>query len=165
MGGFIMNELINLGVSSETASGLSEPEHPWLRPCVHGRVGKALMESKPDIVVFCYGINDGIYYPFSNERFEAYKRGILSLIDKIRNDVVYRKFNLVEEVFPFKKKFHVIFCRNVMIYFDDETKRDLIRKFYNATEPGGYLFIGHSESINRDDTKYKYIMPAVYRKE
>ncbi|MEA4847874.1 MAG: protein-glutamate O-methyltransferase CheR [Clostridiaceae bacterium] len=87
------------------------------------------------------------------------------LIDRIRNDVIYRKFNLAEEVFPFKKKFHVIFCRNVMIYFDDQTRKNLIRKFYDITEPGGFLFIGHSESINREDTKYKYIMPAVYRKE
>jgi chemotaxis protein methyltransferase CheR len=87
------------------------------------------------------------------------------MTDKIRKDIIYRKFNLIEEVFPFKKKFHVIFCRNVMIYFDDQTKRNLTRKFYDMTEPGGYLFIGHSESINRDDTKYKYIMPAVYRKE
>lgn len=87
------------------------------------------------------------------------------IIDKIKDEVIYRKLNLIREVFPFKKKFHVIFCRNVMIYFDEQTKRDLIQKFYDLTECGGYLFIGHSESINRDDTKYKYVMPAVYRKE
>lgn len=87
------------------------------------------------------------------------------LIDKIRNEVIYRKFNLMDKVFPFKRKFHVIFCRNVMIYFDNETKMELIEKFYDLTEPGGYLFIGHSESLSRDDTRYKYIMPAVYRKE
>lgn len=87
------------------------------------------------------------------------------LVDKIKNEVIYRKFNLMEEVFPFKKKFHVIFCRNVMIYFDNKTKMDLVNKFYDLTEPGGYLFIGHSESLNREETKYKYIMPAVYRKE
>lgn len=87
------------------------------------------------------------------------------LIDKIRNDVVYRKFNLAEGNFPFKKKFHIIFCRNVMIYFDDQARKSLIQKFYNITEPGGFLFIGHSESINREEIKYKYIMPAVYRKE
>jgi chemotaxis protein methyltransferase CheR len=52
-----------------------------------------------------------------------------------------------------------------MIYFDDQTRKNLIRKFYDITEPRGFLFIGHSESINREDTKYKYIMPAVYRKE
>jgi chemotaxis protein methyltransferase CheR len=85
--------------------------------------------------------------------------------DRIKKEVIFRRFNLMEEVFPFKKKFHVIFCRNVMIYFDNETKNDLVNKFYNSLEYGGYLFIGHSESLNRDKTKFKYIKPAVYRKE
>jgi chemotaxis protein methyltransferase CheR len=85
--------------------------------------------------------------------------------DKIKDEVIFRIFNLMDEVFPFKRKFHTIFCRNVMIYFDNETKMNLIRKFYEFTEPGGYLFIGHSESIPREATGYKYIMPAVYRKE
>jgi len=85
--------------------------------------------------------------------------------DKIKNEVTFRVFNLIDEIFPFKKKFHTIFCRNVMIYFDSKTKVELIRKFYQHTEPGGYLFIGHSESIPREATSYKYIMPAVFRKE
>ncbi|MEN6313426.1 MAG: protein-glutamate O-methyltransferase CheR [Clostridiaceae bacterium] len=87
------------------------------------------------------------------------------IVDKLKNEVIYRKFNLMDEVFPFKRKFNVIFCRNVMIYFDSPTKNKLVNKFYDFTEPGGYLFIGHSESLNRDETKYKYLMPAVYRKE
>jgi chemotaxis protein methyltransferase CheR len=87
------------------------------------------------------------------------------LNDKIRNEVIYRRFNLMDSVFPFKRKFHVIFCRNVMIYFDNKTKNELAEKLYDMTEYGGYLFIGHSESLNRDFTRYKYIMPAVYRKE
>lgn len=89
----------------------------------------------------------------------------LIICDKIKEEVIYRKFNLMQQSFPFRQKFHVIFCRNVMIYFDAETKRKLISRFYDATEYGGYLFIGHSESINREETKYKYIMPSVYRKE
>jgi chemotaxis protein methyltransferase CheR len=87
------------------------------------------------------------------------------IIDKIRNDVIFRKFNLMEEIFPFKKRFQVIFCRNVMIYFDHQTKVDLVNRFYEHLEPGGYLFIGHSESLNRLTTKLKYIRPAIYRKE
>jgi chemotaxis protein methyltransferase CheR len=87
------------------------------------------------------------------------------LIDQIRSEIIYRRFNLMEEIFPFKKKFHVIFCRNVMIYFDNKTKNELVDKFYEMTEPGGYLFIGHSESLNREKTKYKYVLPALYRKE
>ncbi|WP_082311113.1 DUF459 domain-containing protein [Paenibacillus sp. FJAT-27812] len=75
---------VNLGVSSETASGLSEPDHPFPRPCVHERIDKALSEVKPDWVVVCYGMNDGIYYPFSEDRFEAYQQGILSAVGKIK---------------------------------------------------------------------------------
>ncbi len=97
--------------------------------------------------------------------FKKLDNGNSILVDRIRHEVIYRNFNLMEPVFPFKKKFHVIFCRNVMIYFDAQTKQKLIDKFYDLTEYGGYLFIGHSESLNRDETKYKYIMPAVYRKE
>lgn len=77
-------KFINLGVSSETISGLSEPDHPWVRPCVHSRLVKALEESKPDIVVACYGMNDGIYYPFSKENFKKYKAGILKLVDIVK---------------------------------------------------------------------------------
>lgn len=88
-----------------------------------------------------------------------------SITDNIKNDVIFRKFNLMEETFPFKRKFHVIFCRNVMIYFDSIARKELINRFYEALDYGGYLFIGHSESINREEAKFKYILPAVYRKE
>lgn len=82
----------------------------------------------------------------------------------LRQEVIFRSFNLMEESFPFQKQFHVIFCRNVMIYFDRETKTNLIRKFYRHTAPGGYLFIGQSESIGRDETGWQYVMPSVFRK-
>jgi len=84
--------------------------------------------------------------------------------EAIRRQVIFRRFNLMENYLPFRKKFHVILCRNVMIYFDKKTKDELVDRFYNITEPGGYLFIGHSESLVREDTRYKYIMPAIYRK-
>ena len=87
------------------------------------------------------------------------------IIDKIKNNIIFRKFNLMNEVYPFKKQFQVIFCRNVMIYFDNETKNRLINKLYNSLEQGGYLFIGHSETIDSNYSHFKYIMPSVYRKE
>ena len=64
----------------------------------------------------------------------------------------------------FKKKFDLIFCRNVMIYFDQETKEALVRRFFDATNDGGYLLIGHSEGLNKATTPYKYLKPATYRK-
>lgn len=84
--------------------------------------------------------------------------------DKIKNEVVFRSLNLIQNSYPFKQKFHVIFCRNVMIYFEKATKVELVKRLYDLTEPGGYLFIGHAESIAREDTQYQYVQPAVYRK-
>lgn len=97
--------------------------------------------------------------------FNKYDKDNVIVAESIKSEVLFRRFNLMDQIFPFRKKFHVIFCRNVMIYFDTKTKNELINKFYDLTEYGGYLFIGHSESINREATKYKHIMPAVYRKE
>ncbi len=96
--------------------------------------------------------------------FTAHGEEAFKISGKISKEIIFRRFNLMTSYFPFKRKFHVIFCRNVMIYFDNETKRELVNKFYESTEEGGYLFIGHSESLNREDSKYRCVMPAVYRK-
>lgn len=90
--------------------------------------------------------------------------GSVIVRDTIKNNIIFGRFNLMEPVFRFKKPFHVIFCRNVMIYFDQETKNALAKKFYDLLAPGGYLFIGHSETLPRETTPFQYIMPAVYRK-
>ena len=96
--------------------------------------------------------------------FNRYDSNQFVLVDRIRNQVIYRKYNLMDKGCPFKRKFHVIFCRNVMIYFDNATKEELVDRLYEMMEYGGYLFIGQSESLNRDSTRFKYVMPAVYRK-
>ncbi|WP_419885053.1 GDSL-type esterase/lipase family protein [Paenibacillus sp. B-A-8] len=77
-------ELVPCGVPSETASGLSEATHPFPRPCVHNRLSRELKEASPSVVVACYGMNDGIYHPFSEERFAAYQVGMLRLSTQIR---------------------------------------------------------------------------------
>ena len=81
----------------------------------------------------------------------------------IKQNVIFRTFNLMDPI-NFKRKFDLIFCRNVMIYFDQATKDALVRRFYNATVPGGHLFIGHSEGLNKATCPYEYIKPAIYRK-
>jgi lysophospholipase L1-like esterase len=77
-------EIIKLGLSSETVEGLTEPGHPYPRPNIHDRLDSALEKTKPDIVVACYAMNDGIYHPFSPERFAAYQDGIRKLAAKIQ---------------------------------------------------------------------------------
>ena len=66
--------------------------------------------------------------------------------------------------FPFRRKMHVIFLRNVMIYFDEPTKLRLLRKIYDTLEPGGYLFLGRTETLNRQDVPFELVMPSVFRK-
>lgn len=83
---------------------------------------------------------------------------------QIKQEVIYRKFNLMEPEFCFKKKFHVVFCRNVMIYFDETTRRKLARRFYDTILPGGYLFIGLSETLINSDAGFEYVQPSIYRK-
>lgn len=66
--------------------------------------------------------------------------------------------------YPFRGLFDLILCRNVMIYFDAETREKLVARFAKYTQQGGYLFIGHSESLTRENKYFKYIQPAVYRR-
>lgn len=95
--------------------------------------------------------------------FKKRPDGFYDLLPVVRKEVVFKPFNLMER-FSYKKPYDLIFCRNVMIYFDQETKNNLINKFYDALAPGGFLFIGHSESVQRDQTKFKYIQPSIYQK-
>lgn len=80
-----------------------------------------------------------------------------------REKVTFRRFNLVTGT-PRGAKFPAIFCRNVAIYFDKPTQAALARKLASALEPGGYLFIGHSESLSGMDHGLTYVQPAVYRR-
>lgn len=103
---------------------------------------------------------------------ETWKRRFLKMLpgqDKyqmtkeIKEEVIFRQFNLMDP-FPFKRKMHVIFLRNVMIYFDAATKAKLIRKLYDVLEPGGYLFIGRTETIDRSVAPFQMIQPSIFRK-
>ncbi len=85
--------------------------------------------------------------------------------DALRKEAIFRRFNLMNEEFPFKKPFDIIFCRNVMIYFDAPTRSKLVSKFHQFLKPGGYFFIGHSETLGRQQSLFKYLLPAVYQKE
>nr|WP_320113774.1 protein-glutamate O-methyltransferase CheR [uncultured Desulfuromonas sp.] len=90
--------------------------------------------------------------------------GRMQVVDKVRKEVTFRRFNLMNTTFPFKKPFQIIFCRNVMIYFDQQTRNALVQRFHRSMEPEGYFFIGHSETLGRDSQLFKYIMPAAYQK-
>ena len=81
---------------------------------------------------------------------------------KVRDNVIFRQFNLMDPI-QFRRKFDVIFCRNVMIYFDQPTKTALIRRFYDATAPGGYLIISLSENLP-PNLPYKRVSTSIFQK-
>ncbi len=87
-----------------------------------------------------------------------------SVKKEIREKVLFRRLNLMRPEFPFKNRFHVIFCRNVMIYFDQKTRQQLTARFHKNIFREGYLFIGHSESLGRDNRYFSYVKPAVYKR-
>lgn len=83
--------------------------------------------------------------------------------DSIRTMIRPAWLNLMDS-WPMKGPFNVIFCRNVMIYFDRPTQQRLINRFWDLLEPGGYLFVGHSEGLSAISHKFRYVRPATYRK-
>jgi chemotaxis protein methyltransferase CheR len=86
------------------------------------------------------------------------------LIDRaLRSRVDFISVNL-NEVLPELGEFDVIFLRNVMIYFDQETKRKVVARLLPRLKPGGYLIVSHSESLNGVCDTLKLVMPSIYRK-
>ncbi len=83
--------------------------------------------------------------------------------ESIRRLVHFARLNLMGE-WPMKGPFDVIFCRNVMIYFDKPTQEQLVNRFWKLLKPGGYLFVGHSESLAGSHHNFRYVQPAVYTK-
>lgn len=83
--------------------------------------------------------------------------------DDVMRMITYGRLNL-KRTWPLKGPFHVIMCRNVMIYFNRTTQQKLISRFCDILEPGGYLFLGHSESVSGNNHSFKNIRPAVYQK-
>ena len=84
---------------------------------------------------------------------------------EVRKIVTFGRLNLNQaEAWPMRGPFDLIFCRNVMIYFDDPTRERLVNRFAELLSPGGFLFIGHSESLSSLKTGLRYVKPAVYEK-
>jgi hypothetical protein len=95
--------VVNVGKSSETVSGTSEPDHHPPRPCIHDRFARDVAAFNPNIVVACYGMNDGNYFPWVEERFEKYKAGMTRFIDRVFKETPARALVLLTPP-PFDSK-------------------------------------------------------------
>lgn len=87
---------------------------------------------------------------------------LVRIIPELRRKVRFGRLNFMDDSFSLPDKMDVIFCRNVIIYFDKKTQEELVKKFCQNLQPGGYLFLGHSESLHGFDVPLKQIAPTVY---
>lgn len=109
----------------------------------------------------------GLSNDWKTRYFNNLGNGKYEICQGIKDEVIFKTFNLMDPM-PDKykaKPFDLIFCRNVMIYFDQPTKQALVNRFYDVVKPGGYFYIGHAESVSRQETKFDYIQPAIYRRK
>jgi len=100
------------------------------------------------------------YFQKGTGKWEAHIR----VKDDIRKMVTFQRFNLVTDPVS-AKEYDIIFCRNVLIYFDNPTKARVVNKLHNALKGGGYLIIGGAESLNNIEHRYAYVSPSVYQKK
>lgn len=95
--------------------------------------------------------------------FQPVGSGVMGIRPEVAKEVTFRRLNLVSSPFRFKRPFDVIFCRNVMIYFDDQTRLDVVAKLAEVTRPGGYLFVGLAEGLG-NVRWFDQLSPACFRR-
>jgi chemotaxis protein methyltransferase CheR len=92
-------------------------------------------------------------------------KSLVRILPSLRSLVTFKQINFMDNDLGIPEKMDIIFCRNVVIYFDKPTQQTLMRKFHKQLKPGGYLFIGHSETLSGLDVDFKAVASTVYRKE
>ena len=113
--------------------------------------------------IFGEGIDQGMirkYFLVSKDQ----KENKVRVIKKLREKVHFSILNLVDDYFYQNNSLDVVFCRNTLIYFDDTSKRSVVNKIIEKLKPGGYLFVGLSETISQYSTAIKQVSPSVYIK-
>ncbi|MCL2099299.1 MAG: protein-glutamate O-methyltransferase CheR [Oscillospiraceae bacterium] len=96
--------------------------------------------------------------------FKKQPDGFYAVDPELKRLITYRRFNFTDDFKIIKRNFDIIFCRNVMIYMDNETQEKLVNKFYDVIVPNGLFFIGHSESLISKKHNFKQVRTAVFKK-
>ncbi|MEM7448475.1 MAG: protein-glutamate O-methyltransferase CheR [Myxococcota bacterium] len=140
--------------------GLRYPE--WEAGVLATDISNAVLQVAMD---GCYESNNAERLP--NSVREKYLRSTVTgyeIHPDIRSDVTFRRFNLIAPDYPFRQPFHVIFCRNVLIYFDETQVDSVVANLARSLVPGGYLYIGVAESIRSRCDELEFVQTGVYRR-
>lgn len=125
-----------------------------LEVCMHGVYPESRVEPVPTALRQRY---------FS--RFQDNGEAYYGVNDELRRLITFRRLNLSTPPFPMKGPFDFIFCRNVMIYFDETVRRGIIQEAHRLLKPGGYFVVGHSESLTGNSGPFRVIRPSVYQNQ
>ena len=142
----LMKEILPLGMKAKILATDISPDS--IRKAMEGR--------------YKFGPEDNITNYYINKYFIKTDKE-WQITDDVKSHVTFRLFNLMEH-FPFKNPFDIIFCRNVMIYFDRDVQEKLVNNFHGALNNKGFLFIGHSESLIQIKHNFTYYEPTIYLK-
>lgn len=110
------------------------------------------------------GIPPGLVKKYLDNVTDEKGKPAYRMKEQLRRMITFRHLNLFSD-WPFRNKFDYIFCRNVMIYFDRQTQEGLVNRYYDNLASGGYLFIGHSESLSGINHRFEYVKPTIYMKK
>ncbi len=88
---------------------------------------------------------------------------VVRVVKPLRDRVTFQRMNFMDDEYPVREKFHVVFCRNMLIYFQKETQEEVIRKIARHIVPGGYLFMGHSETLSGLDVPVRQVSGTLYQ--
>jgi chemotaxis protein methyltransferase CheR len=143
-----------------------------LPPALHGRLRVLASDISTRALktaaagVYPLRVVDGVPQPVLKNHFErglGADEGKVRVRAHVRRAIEYRRLNLIE-IDSLNETFDVVFCRNVMIYFDKTVQQRVVSMIQRHLAPGGYLFIAHSESLNGLTHELKWMAPAVYRR-
>lgn len=159
------------------SAGCSVGEEPYsiamvVKEKIHPSWNTKILATDLDSNVVAHG-SAGIYESDRIESVSAERRkkwfkhspdgGSVKVSPNLRDLITFKQLNLLER-WPMKGPFDVIFCRNVVIYFDKDTQRKLFDRYADMLAPGGYLFIGHSETLHRVTDRFKSLGKTMYQK-
>jgi chemotaxis protein methyltransferase CheR len=100
------------------------------------------------------------YFLSSRDR----SRGEVRVVPELRRTTYFMRMNLMDSVYPVDQDVDIIFCRNVLIYFDKQTQRKVVDRLCSHLRPGGYLMVGHSESmVQNGSTGLRQVQPTIFK--
>lgn len=113
--------------------------------------------------IYSHDAARAIEAPYRTRYFNKLDHHHVAVAEEMRESISFRQFNLLDP-FPFKGKFEIVFCRNVMIYFSKELQAQIVRKMYDVVDNNGYFFIGLSEGLQMMKQDFRFVEPSVYQK-